>query len=166
LIVEIGIVELDLESGIIKVIFESIVKEPSFTEKFRDSWIFKNSDLTFQQVEKAPPFDEIAQELQEIFKKYHVTAFNKEFDLGFLKARNFEILKELPCIMLTASSQIKIKSPWKEYPEEHKWPKVEEAWNFFFPNTYYKEVHRAADDAFHEAKILYEMYKLDYFQIF
>ncbi len=153
-------------TGIIKVIFESIVKEHSFTEKFQDSWIFKNSDLIFQEVEKAPKFDEIAQELQEIFKKYHVTAYNKQFDLGFLKARNFEFPKELPCIMLTATNLVKIKSSRKEYPEEYKWPKVEEAWSFFFPNTYYKEVHRAADDAFHEATILYEMYKIGYYQIF
>lgn len=142
------------------------MKEPSFTERFRDSWIFKNSNLTFEEVEKAPTFDEVAQELQAIFNKYHVTAFNKLFDLSFLKTRNFKIPKELPCIMLTATNHVKIKSFWKEDLEEYKWPKVEEAWNFFFPNINYKEAHRAVDDVFHEAKILFKMYKLGYFQFF
>jgi len=166
LIVEIGIVELDLEIGVIKVIFDSLVKETGFNEKFRDSWIFENSDLTFEEVENAPALPEISQNLQAIFNKYHVTAFNKSFDLTFLRARNFEFKNELPCIMLTATNHVKKELYWKKDSEEYKYPKVEEAWNFFFPNTNYNETHRAADDAFHEAKILYKMFKLDYYQIF
>jgi DNA polymerase-3 subunit epsilon len=34
-----------------------------------------------------------------------------------------------------------------------KWPKVEEAWEYFFPDTKYIEAHRALDDAQHEALI-------------
>ena len=150
----------------IKVIFDSIVKEPLFSEKHRDSWIFKNSDITFEEVEKAPTINEITLELQAIFNLYHVTSYNKQFDLGFLKNRNFKIIKELPCIMLTATNYVKIESSVKEQPDDYKWPKVEEAWNFFFPHNNYKEVHRAVDDAFHEAKILFKMYKLGYFQFF
>ena len=42
-------------------------------------------------------------------------------------------------------------------------PNVEEAWAYFFPADPYKEKHRAADDAMHEAAIIYELFKLGYY---
>lgn len=42
-------------------------------------------------------------------------------------------------------------------------PNVEEAWAYFFPDQEYKEKHRAADDALHEAAIIYQLYKLGYY---
>jgi len=36
---------------------------------------------------------------------------------------------------------------------------MQEAWDNLFPNTNYREKHRAVDDAIHEAKIVFEMYK-------
>jgi DNA polymerase-3 subunit epsilon len=44
-----------------------------------------------------------------------------------------------------------------------KWPKVEEAWEYFFPDIKYIEAHRALDDAQHEALIAHELYKLGKF---
>ena len=157
LILEIGIIKLDLDTGDIIIKFDSYVREPEFGDKHRNSWIFKNSDLDFKGVENAPLLDDLRQGIQEIFLKYPVTAFNKSFDLGFLKSRGFEFPNELPCIMKTSTNICKIPSPkrWKEY----KWPTVQETWDFFFPNTKYIEKHRAADDAAHEAKILYELYQ-------
>ncbi|MFT5699916.1 MAG: DNA polymerase-3 subunit epsilon [Desulforhopalus sp.] len=46
-----------------------------------------------------------------------------------------------------------------------KWPKVQDAWDFFFPRSNYIEVYRALDDARHEALIAYELYKLGKFRI-
>jgi hypothetical protein len=46
-----------------------------------------------------------------------------------------------------------------------KWPKVGEAYEFFFGKTDYVETHRGADDAFHEADIVYELYKRGVFKI-
>ena len=46
-----------------------------------------------------------------------------------------------------------------------KWPKVEEAWEHFFPDVAYIEQHRGADDAVHEAKIVYELYKIGVFTL-
>ncbi len=40
----------------------------------------------------------------------------------------------------------------------YKWPKVEEAWSEFFPDEDYVELHRGADDALHEARIIHELY--------
>jgi hypothetical protein len=47
-----------------------------------------------------------------------------------------------------------------------KWPKVEEAWEYLFPQVEYKEKHRALDDAKHEALIVYELYKLGKYEVF
>ena len=157
LILEIGIVKLDLETGDTKIIFDSYVREPTFRDKHKSSWIFENSDLKFEDVEKAPLLEEFKQELQEIFHKYNVTAFNKSFDLGFLKARGFEFPDELPCIMQTSTNICRI--PSRNRRRRYKWPSAQEAWDFFFPNSDYIEKHRAADDAIHEAKILYEIYR-------
>ena len=41
----------------------------------------------------------------------------------------------------------------------YKWPSVEESWSFYFPEKPYVELHRAYDDALHEAMIIYEMYR-------
>ena len=164
LIVEIGIVELNLLTGETQVLFDSVVREPKFGEEHKNSWIFENSDLTFDEVKNAPSFDEIIPELQEIFNEYCVTAFNKSFDLGFLKARGINVPYELPCIMLAATNILKI--PFLRGKKEWKWPNCQEAWNFFFPNSYYIEKHRALDDALHEAMILFEIYRRRLLPIF
>jgi len=170
LIVEIGIVELNLETGETKILFNNFVKEPGFGEKYRNAWIYDNSNMKFEDGLNAPILEKFRNELQEIFKNYDITAFNISFDLGFLKARDFHFPNELPCIMRTATDICKIPftngSRKDRYGNrEFKWPKVQEAWDFFFPNINYTEGHRAADDAMHEAKILFELYKLGEFPL-
>ncbi len=123
------------------------------------AWIFIHSDLKFEDVLKAPDLEDIRLSVQEILDKYSITAFNIEFDLGFLESRAFRVPNQLPCIMKTATNIVKIESRWKKGPEKYKWPKCQEAWDFFFHDSDYIETHRAADDAVHEAKILFEMYK-------
>jgi DNA polymerase-3 subunit epsilon len=101
-------------------------------------------------------------EIQNVLNKYSLgaTAYNKAFDFGFLKSRGLQI-KELDCIMLSATPVVNLPpNPGYSTP---KWPKVEEAWEYFFPQIEYKEAHRALDDAKHEALIAYELYKLGYF---
>ena len=163
LILEIGIVELNLDTGEIRILFDSLIKEPKFGKEYRDSWIFSNSDLKFEDFENAPLFDDLKQKLSEIFNQHPVTAFKKAFDLGFLKAKEINIPKELPCIMLTAKNILKI--PYQYDSSRYKRPNVQEAWDFFFPKSEYIEKHRAADDAIHEAKILFELYKRGQFHI-
>jgi DNA polymerase III epsilon subunit-like protein len=53
LIVEVGIVGLNLETGIVTNEFNAIVKEDSFGEKHSKSpygWVFQNSDLVYDDV--------------------------------------------------------------------------------------------------------------------
>ena len=157
LIVEIGIVKLNLLTGEPKILFDSVVREPMFGEEFRNVWIFENSDLNFNEVKNAPLLDDFIPELESIFNSHSVTAFNKSFDLGFLKARGINVSYELPCIMKAATNILKI--PFPRSSKRYKWPNCQEAWEYFFPNSFYIEKHRALDDALHEAMILFEIYR-------
>ena len=165
LIVEIGIVGLNLETGLVTNEFDSIVKENEFNEvhsKHPYGWVFQNSDLRYDDVLSANNLTDMLPEIQNVLNKYSLgaTAYNKAFDFGFLKSRGLQI-KELDCIMLSATPVVNLPpNPGYSTP---KWPKVEEAWEYFFLQIEYKEAHRALDDAKHEALIAYELYKLGYF---
>ena len=41
-----------------------------------------------------------------------------------------------------------------------KWPKAEKIYNMFYPDSNYVESHRGADDAWHEADILFKLLDL------
>ncbi len=161
-IVEIGMVLLNIKTGIIKTIFDEIIC-PKITKGpglgFGNSaWIFRNSDLTLDMVLGAKFLEDYREEIQNLLNKYPVTAFNKKFDLDFLRKYEFKIPKELPCIMLELTPYAKLPGPYG-----YKWPKVEEAWHYLFPDFEYSEAHRAFDDAFHEARILLEMIRRKYY---
>lgn len=155
---EVGIVELDLDTGEAKIIYDELVKEDHFNDGFKDSWIFKNSDLEFEDVMEAKPLDITA--IQGILNNYPATAYNNRFDFSFLEHRGLDIEK-LPCPMLIATNVCNIPGKYGK----PKWPTVEEAYKFFFPDEAYIEKHRGADDALHEAKIVYELYKRGEFKI-
>ncbi len=167
LIVEIGIVGLNLDTGVVTSEFDSIVKESGFGPKHSRNpygWVFKNSDLKYEDVLGAGNLEDMLPEIQNIFNKYPlgVAAYNKRFDFGFLGDRGLTF-KEAPCIMLSATPIVGI--PNKNGRKGVKWPKVEESWEYFFPDKEYAEKHRALDDAKHEALITYELYKRGKFTV-
>lgn len=155
-IVEIGICELNLETGNVKCIFDEIVREDGFNVGDRNAWIFSNSDLTYKEVLAAPRFGGLIEKLQEIFERRPSTAYNKRFDFGWLRSRGLKIL-ELPCPMIAATPIIRLPPVFEDH--DFKYPKVEEAWDYYYPDLDYVEKHRAYDDAEHEAMIVYAMYK-------
>ncbi|MBY9010039.1 MAG: 3'-5' exonuclease [Candidatus Lokiarchaeota archaeon] len=154
-IIEIGIVELDLVTGATRILFDSLVKELPFGDIHRNAWIFNNSDLKFEDIVTAPSLDHVKSEIQDILNLYSLTAYNTAFDFGFMESRGFIIKKDIPDIMAVAKEACKIIYAKGGY----KNPKMQEAWDNFFPNTNYREAHRAVDDAIHEARILFEMYR-------
>ncbi len=155
-IVEIGVCELDLNSGECSELFNKIIQENRFSDQHRSAWIFQNSDLRYQDVLDAQPLEVYKNKLQEILNIYPATAYNVRFDFDFLIDRGF-VIKELPCPMVIATDILKIPLP--KSPSSYKWPSVQEAWDYFFPDNKYTEKHRAYDDAVHEAQIVFEMYK-------
>jgi len=159
LIVEIGIVSLDVDTGEVKEVFNSVVKEEGFSKKHLAApygWIFQNSDLTYDEVINSPNLEDLLPQIQEICDnfKYGLTAYNKEFDFSFFRDRGLNF-KEKSCIMLKATPIVNL--PPNPGFTDPKWPNVEEAWAFFFPDRPYVEKHRALDDALHEAEIAYQI---------
>jgi len=163
IILEIGIIELNLETGEKKILFDSLVRERRFDKKYKDAWVFKNSDMKFEDIEKAPLLSEFWFKLQEIFYKYDIAAYNKAFDIGFLMRRGFIFPFTLPDPMMTAVNILKLSSLRRK--GSYRWPNRGETWNYFFPKRKYFEKNRAADDAMHETEILFEMYKQGLYDI-
>lgn len=166
-IVEIGAVELDLNNGKIKTVFDSVVSEDAFSDhEHGGAWIFKNSDLTINDVCMAPSFiyELVAERFQKVVYQYPLgaTAFNNAFDFGFLEDRGIEFPVKLGCPMLISTDICKIPGM---HGGHNKWPSVEEAFSFFFPDENYVEKHRGADDAFHEAMIVYKLFQMGKFQV-
>ena len=158
-IVEVAIIELDLDNGNTKVLLDYVVHEDTITlDKLTNSWIIANSDLTIEQVKYSINLKQIINIINIIADTYPVTAFNRVFDIGFLESRNVKFKELYPCPMLELTPIMKL--PNKNNRSGNKWPNVEEAYKYFFPNEDYIEKHRACDDALHECKIIYELYKL------
>ncbi len=167
-IVEIGIVELNVETGETKIIFDSLCRERILTARHREEpfgWIFRNSDLTVEEVRNAPDFDDIKAQVQAIISSYPLgaTAFNKPFDFDFLKDRGLKFPKELGCLMRLSTPICKL--PNQNGYGSYKWPTAEEAFNHFFPEIEYTEKHRGADDAEHEAMIAAKLYGMDILKV-
>ncbi len=163
-IVEIGIVSLDLDTGNKKILFDKIMHEDGLTEEIiNKSWIVNNSSLTASKIMKSQHLNSYFIEIQDIITDYPLglTAFNNKFDCDFLYSRGFKFPRILGCPMKLSTNICKIPGQYGGY----KWPTAQEAYDFFFGETDYIEKHRGADDAFHEADIVYELYKRGIFRI-
>lgn len=159
-IVEVGIVELNLNTGKTKIVFDKVTHERPITrQEVENSWIVNNSNLTVEAIRQSKELKHLKPEIQEIINSYPngATAYNNAFDFGFLQNRGFKIPKVLPDPMLILTDMVKL--PPRIAGTKYKYPKVEEAWNYLFPKTKYTELHRGADDALHEAQIIYTLHK-------
>jgi len=170
-IVEAGIVELDLDSGIKKILFNKIINPGLADNVIQNSWIVKNKYMNLIEIKNADNFCKYKEEIQSIIDKYDngVTAFNRSFDIDFLKSEGIEFKKLLPCPMQLSVNVLKIPPTerMKMYGYGHKFktPNAQESYNYFYPESGYIELHRGADDAMHEADIVKKLYDLEIFKI-
>jgi len=169
-IVEIGIVLLDLETNTIETIFNEVIKEDGFekNKKTKNAWIFKNSSLLYSSCLFAQNFSKYKSLLNLLFQHYYVTAYNKKFDFGFLKARGIKIPNEYPDPMKVATKVLKLPATQKMinagYGEKFKTASVQEAYTFLFKGEKI-EPHRAGEDAIMEAEIIKKLYELGEYKI-
>ncbi len=156
LILELGIVKLNLESGQITELFDQIFKDPKLTAKHREAWIFQNGFMNLEEVRNAKPITEYRQEIQEIMDPYkgRITAWNREFDSAFLSNHGFDLGTEVACPMKNSVDYFKIEGKYG-----YKWPKAQEAWDVLFPDTPKIEEHRGLDDSKMEAAIIHELFQ-------
>lgn len=165
-IVEVGIVELNLDTGEINVLFDEVVNPfGDNLSEFSNSWILNNSNMTFDEVKNAKrSFNEARLDIQTIINSYPLgaTAFNNKFDFGFLENYGIKFPRKQPCPMLLSTNVCKIAGKYGKY----KWPSCTEAFKFFIKDADYVEAHRGASDAADEAKIVYELYKRGIFKLY
>lgn len=157
-IVEIGIALVNTDTKEITLVFDKIVRHNKFKPwKHKDAWIFKKTTLNVEDVENANNLNVYFDEIQDLFNKYKATAYNKTFDLRYLRAAGF-VIDDVKCLMKTA----KTYSIHKDKNGKPKNPSVEEMYNQFFmtEGDVYVEDHRAGSDAIDESKILLHMVDL------
>ncbi len=162
-IVEVGIVELNLENGERKILFDKVMHEKGITmNEVQNSWIVSNSSLTMEMVRHSKNLEKYREEIQNIIYKYPlgITAFNKRFDFDFFEDRDFEIPEKLGCPMALSKNIVRAKNKRGAL----KNPNVEEAYKSLVGDGYIEE-HRGADDALHEAEIVYELYLRGVFKV-
>ena len=159
-IVEIGMVLVDTKTNEMEIVFDEIVKEPKFNPiKHKNAWVFKNSTLTPEIIEKGNSLDSYKQTIQKLFDKYPMTAFNKSFDIRFMTAVGFK-MNDIKCLMKSSANVV------KETRKDGKFKakvSVESVYNKFFrknTDNVYIEKHRAGQDAIDEAEILLHLVKL------
>jgi hypothetical protein len=79
-IVEVGMVELCLETGEKKIVFDSLCHEPGpnlTLEHVQKSWIVQNGYITVDEIRNSPRLSGLLPEIQLHVSSYHgVTAFN------------------------------------------------------------------------------------------
>ena len=156
LILELGMVKLNLETGEISELFDKVFKDPRLTAKHREAWIFQNGYMELEEVRNAEPMSNYAADIQGIMNDYLglITAWNRAFDSAFLELAGFNLGPAIDCPMKKSVDYFKIEGPFG-----YKWPKAQEAWDILFPETPKIEQHRGLDDSIMEAAIIHELYK-------
>lgn len=152
-ICEIGIVKLNLESGEITDLFNQTCREEKCGSP--KSWIFKNSDLTYPEIVDSNFLGDIKEDIQSIFDKYPVTAWNQNYDFKRLEhpSRGLIIDNKFWDPMIKLTNLIKIP---RRHRSGYKFPSVPEGWKYFNPDTKFVHKHRAIQDAKDEAQIIYQ----------
>ena len=156
LILELGMVKLNLENGDITEIFNQVFKDPKLTAKHRKSWIFENGFMDIDEIRNALPLTEYADQIQSLMDPFkgRITAWNRDFDSAFLIKNGFDLGPDVLCPMKESVDYFKIEGKYG-----YKWPKAQEAWDVLFPETPKEEEHRGLDDSKMEAAIIFELYK-------
>ena len=65
LILELGMVKLNLETGEVTSLFDAIFKDSKLTAKHRNAWIFQNGFMTLEEVRDAKPIENYSVEIQK-----------------------------------------------------------------------------------------------------
>jgi len=164
-IVEIGIVELNIDSGAKNIIYDEIFKPQFITEEeLNECWIVEKGFMTTADIFKGDLIDNQVMKIQNILFEYSngITAFNNEFDFRFLERVGLVFPKKLPCPMKLSRKIVDARGK----NGRNKNPSAKEAWDFYFGiATGYIQKHRGADDALHEADIVFELIKRGVFKI-
>jgi len=153
MICELGIAQLDTNTGSISTVFDKICQEEQGCSP--DSWVFTNTDLSYDDVIDSDYLISHKAAIQQIFDEGgYVTSWGHDFDLARLEhpLRGFIIPNKFWDPLKTLTKYMKIQDAYGR----DKWASVKEAFLFFNPGQISPQNHRAIDDAIMEAELLYQ----------
>jgi DNA polymerase-3 subunit epsilon len=164
-VVDIAVCRVTLGSDKVDVIYSSVVGHDTSTwgSELRRSWIFENTDLTLEMVNKAPAEAQVIKEVTDILKDANVTSFNFAYDFNkFLYLEPWSLRDRFvpfKCIMEASKVVCKLPGLYEDY----KWPKLGEAYSMIVKgdpaNVNGIQAHRAQSDAVIASHILLELYR-------
>ena len=151
-ICELGIVKLDLETGITEAMLAETCKESNICHP--ESWIFHNSSLSLDEVMSSSDLSSMRATIQELFNHYPVTAWNQNYDFPRLEhqSRGLVIHKKYWDPMIELTDYLKLP---KTRGIGYKWPKLAEAYSYMFGDPSPRS-HRALDDAKDASDVMYQ----------
>jgi DNA polymerase III epsilon subunit-like protein len=160
-ILEVGIASVDLATGNIELLFDTLVCPPELEgmEGWLDCWFIRTSGVHPDLIRSVPKFVDIKDSIEAYLSIGPVTAFNLSFDLQVLNKHGVRVPQTWPCLMLTTKNILKLPG----YYGDWKYPKFSEAYRWFFPKEPFEEKHRAGHDALHEAKLALSLYRRGFF---
>lgn len=149
-IVEIGIARVDIDRKKLFPEYGKIIHQ-DLTEQQKKSWVFENTDLDPEDVERSPwSTDDIILDLA-LYSQGVFTSYNRVFDFdSFLYHPPYRFHPRMaPCIKLSCADRY----------AEGRWFKAQEAYDLLCPDNPAnvpdgKEQHRALSDAVLEGFIL------------
>lgn len=166
-ILELGAVVLDTETGKIRKAFDATFKEKHLSGGSKDgkkyshtkAWIFDNSDMTLDEIRNSEDIEFYRKDIQKLLTKYsgRITAWNRDFDAGFLESRGFDLGEKMGCPMKLTKGHFGLYQKNRKTP---KWASVEEAVKLLGISDNFVEAHRGLADARIEAECIYRLIKL------
>ena len=157
-----------VEIGVAKVNLEKLTVIPSWSFIVLDScadseaWVFKNTDLTHEQVMNGTSPDIVSKFLLGKLDGKTVTSYNIMFDEMMLSRDMPHLNNSIRWgqdIMVQAAEVPEIP---RRHANKNVWPRAEDSYNYLCPDDTChlkgKEKHRALADAEMEGHILLELY--------
>lgn len=162
LVVDIGIVAANPETGKVTEVFSTVVGYPEdVIRKHEKAWVFQHTGLNFWQVQRAPGLLRVMVRVAEILAGERVTSYNTGFDLKrFLYKAPWglkDVFTEGECIM---------SSVWKAFPDLGRkggYPKLQAAYDLLCPDDPVgigKQRHRALSDAAMAAHVMCALHRM------
>ena len=165
-IVDIAVCKITLGEDKVEKIFSSVVGHDTskWDDELKHSWIFENTDLTLEMVDKATPEPQVVSNVTRILNGANVTSFNFSFDFDrFLYREPWSLQSKIipfRCVMLASKDICRIPGMYDDY----KWPKLAEAYEMIVKGdpagTEGTQAHRALSDAVMASHILLELHKM------
>lgn len=160
-ILEIGMASVDLSTGEIELLFDTLVCPPGLDgmEPWLNCWFMQNSHVDPADIRKAPKLADLKVGIEAYLALGPVTAYNLSFDLAVLNHNGIVTGQTWSCLMLTTKDILKLPGRYGDY----KYPKFSELFSYFSPNTPFIEKHRAGYDSIHEARLALVLYQRGFF---